>query len=99
MTSVVTHSGVRTTFGKKDNFFKEYTGKKGLRKLGKLWKKKKEKKSPPKKFVQIKTAQFEACCNPFHYLELANPKEEPTETCRCIFSLAAKRSHKLRNLT
>ena len=54
--------------------------------------KKKEAKTPPKRKKRLpKAMQFEACCNPFHYLELVNFEKKPTLTCACSFWMTSSK--------
>ena len=53
---------------------------------------KKEKKAnrtgPPNKKRRLRKAeQFDACINPFHYLELSKPNVAPEFTCRCNYRI------------
>jgi hypothetical protein len=74
-------------------------------KIPQVWKseekrKKKEAKTPPKRKTRPpKAMQFEACCNPFHYLELVNSEKKPTLTCACSFWMTSSKSSRPKYLS
>ena len=76
--------GVRTLFGKEDISSKIHWNQR-VPEIRKKEKKTKVRGPRKKKRRLIKAEQFDACINPFHYLELSNPNVQPEFTCSCNY--------------